>query len=138
MKVFLDTNILLDVLLGREPFVAEAADLWALCERETVDGFVSAISHNNCHYLLTRLDSKPTADRAVRLLLDTFKTVPLEERLVRKALDAGFTDFEDAIQYYSAIHAKADCFLTRNLKDFPKGAAIPIMTPGEFLRLDQF
>ena len=67
MKAFLDTNILLDVLLGREPFVAEAADLWALCERETVDGF-----------------------------------------------------------------------LTRNLKDFPKGAAIPIMTPGEFLRLDQF
>jgi len=138
VRIFLDTNILLDVLLGREPFVAESSELWALCERETVEGFVSAISHNNCHYLLARLDSKTTADRSIRLILDTFKTVPLDERITRKALDAGFADFEDAIQYYSAIHAKAGCFVTRNVKDFPREASMPIMAPGEFLRLAPF
>lgn len=136
MKVFVDTNIMLDVLLDRQPFAAPAARIWGLCEREAVEGYISAISHNNCHYLIARIANKTTADQSIRLILDTFRTVPVGERIVRKALDAGFGDFEDAIQYYSAIHTKADFLVTRNASDFPKEPVIPILAPEDLLQMD--
>ena len=135
MNVFVDTNVLLDVLLDREEFIEDSARVWALCEREALEGYVSAISYNNCHYLIGRLENKSTAGRAIRLILDTFRTVPLDERIIHKALDASFADFEDAIQYYSAIHAGADYLITRNPKDFPKRTDLPIMMPDEFVGL---
>jgi predicted nucleic acid-binding protein len=136
-EVFVDTNILLDVLLERPDFWAESARVWNLCETGRLAGFVSAISYNNCHYIIGRLKDGSTADRAVRLIVDTFRTVALDERLVHKALDAPLADFEDAVQYHAAIQADVDCLMTRNINHFPRNTDLPVLTPREFLQLWQ-
>eukprot|EP00831_Metopus_contortus_P023818 TRINITY_DN20930_c0_g2_i1.p1 TRINITY_DN20930_c0_g2~~TRINITY_DN20930_c0_g2_i1.p1 ORF type:complete len:141 (+),score=18.65 TRINITY_DN20930_c0_g2_i1:177-599(+) len=136
MKIFVDTNILLDVLLYREPFVENAAKIWSMCEKDVVEGYVSSISFNNAHYLIGRIENRLKADKAIRITLDTFRAVPLDERLIRKALDANFHDYEDAIQYFSALQSSADFIITRNVKDFPKQSDIPVLTPEDFIALE--
>lgn len=135
MKLFIDTNVLLDVLLGREEFLEDSSTLWACCEKELAEGYVSAISFNNAHYIISKLHSKAKADEAARALLDTFHVVPLDAKTLSRALDAKFKDFEDAIQFFSALHADADYLITRDVDGFPR-ADIAALTPAEFLSMD--
>ncbi len=135
MRAFIDTNVVLDVLLGREEFLEDSQSIWSLCEAGRLHGHVSAISFNNAHYIINQSLGRAKADKAMRTILDTFETVSLDSMILNRAVDAGFKDFEDAIQYFSSLHAEADYFITRNVGDFPK-EDIPIMTPAAFLALD--
>lgn len=135
MKIFIDTNILLDVFLNRQPFVKDSLSIWSLVESEKLEGYISAISFNNIHYILRRAFDGKTADEAMRIMRDTFRITPLDERLLNKAIDNKFDDFEDAIQYFSAIHADVDHIITRNVKDFSRHD-ISALTPEAFLSLD--
>jgi len=135
MTIFIDTNVILDVLLNRKDVVEESSSIWALCERNIVKGYISAISFNNTHYIINKVHSRKKADQAVRTMLETFEAVSLDKQILNKANDAGFKDFEDAIQYFSAIHCDADYLLTRNVKDFPQ-KDFPVLEPSEFLALD--
>jgi len=83
VKIFLDTNVLLDVLLDRKPFYADSAAVWTLAERRTIEGLISAISFNNVYYVVRRLADRTRARRAVRLLSATFATVACDERVLR-------------------------------------------------------
>jgi predicted nucleic acid-binding protein len=132
MNVFLDTNVLLDVLGRREPFYADSAAVWTLAETGRVDGFISAMSFPNLFYVLRRAAGARIARRAMSLLRDIFRPVALDGQVLNQALDAGLGDFEDAIQFFSALRAAADCLVTRNVRDFPRGE-LPIQTPAEFL-----
>jgi predicted nucleic acid-binding protein len=134
MNVFLDTNVLLDVLAEREPFYREAFQLWSLAEQGRVRGLISAISFNNLYYVVRKLAGAQKAVRALRMLRDTFSVVPLDEQTLMQAIDAGFKDFEDAIQFFGALKADAACLITRNPGDYPAGQ-LPIQTPREFLAL---
>ena len=98
MKVLFDTNILIDVLARREPFFADSAQVWTLAERGAVEGLVSVISFNNIYYIVRKLRSRKTAERMMILLRNTFTTVALDDQILNQAIDAGFKDFEDAIQ----------------------------------------
>ncbi|MGH7144172.1 MAG: type II toxin-antitoxin system VapC family toxin [Planctomycetota bacterium] len=132
MKLFVDTNVLLDHIAARQPFAREAAHIWALSESDRVHGYVSAISFNNVWYIVRKAAGRKEADRAVRLIRDVFHTVALGERLLNRAIDAGFDDFEDAIQFHAAAQVKAQYLVTRDPGDFPDtGPAI--LTPAEFL-----
>lgn len=135
MKIFTDTNVLLDVLANREPFYEASAAVLTLFEKDQAEGFVSAMSFNNTHYILRKRSGRNKALKAMRTLLDTFSVVSLDEKLLRRAIDADFNDFEDGIQFFSAIRCDADYLLTRNVKDFTH-QDIPILTPEEFLSLD--
>lgn len=132
MKVLFDTNILIDVLARREPFFADSAQVWTLAERGAVEGLVSVISFNNIYYIVRKLRSRKTAERMMILLRNTFTTVALDDQILNQAIDAGFKDFEDAIQHFSAIRAGADCIVTRNISHFPHADMAPL-TPKEFL-----
>ena len=132
MKVLIDTNVLLDVLLEREGKFKSSAVVWELCAKEKVDAYVAAISFNNIHYIVTAQKSREIAYRAVTLVRDIFRTVLLNDRIINQSIDAQWKDFEDAIQYFSAIHADADYIVTRNVSDFPK-EGIAIMTPEDFI-----
>jgi predicted nucleic acid-binding protein len=132
VNVFIDTNILLDVLARREPFYADSAEVWTLAETGRIGGFVSALSLPNLYYLLRRVKGQPAARKALGILRDIFTLVPLDVQITNQAVDAGIKDFEDAIQFYSALRAGAAVLITRNPKDFPLGD-IAIQTPGEFL-----
>ena len=135
-KVFLDTNVLLDVLAKREPFYRASALVWTLAESGKVAGMISTISFNNIYYILRRQSGGAGAKTAVRLLHGIFTVVPPDNRILNQALDSEMADFEDSLQFFSALHAGAQCIITRNPDDFPSGH-ISILTPEEFLAANQ-
>lgn len=134
MRVLVDTNVLLDVLARREPFYAAAAEIWSLAERGEIHAVVSAISFNNVYYVIRRAEGRAKAERAMRLIRDVFESVPPDGQLINQAIDGGLDDFEDAIQFHSAVRAKAAGLVTRNPDHFPK-SDLPILSPEEFLAL---
>ena len=132
MNVFIDTNILLDVLAHRDPFYADSAQVWTLAETGKIIGSISTLSLSNLFYLMGRLKGQQAARKAICILRDIFKLVPLDVQITNQAIDSDIKDFEDAIQFFSAIRSGATTLLTRNPKDFP-GRDIAIQSPVEFL-----
>jgi predicted nucleic acid-binding protein len=132
VNVLIDTNVLLDVLARREPFYADSAQVWTLAETGQVTGFVSTLSLPNLFYLMRRTKGPKVARKAVSILRDIFSLVPFDVQIANQAIDADIGDFEDAIQFFSAMGAGATTLITRNPKDFPTGH-MAIQTPAEFL-----
>ena len=132
MKILVDTNILLDVLDARKEFYEHSAAVWTLIETGQVEGYISAISFNNINYIIARKHSAKKAHQVMVLLRDIFKVVALTPQIINQAIDSSFADFEDALQYFSAVHVQADVILSRNVKDFRK-SDISVLTPAEFI-----
>lgn len=132
MNVFADTNVLLDVLGNRAPFAAHSAIVWGLAESETIKASISTLSLPNLHYMLRRQHGAAFARKAMSDLQDLFEVVPLDAKILRLATDSDIADFEDAIQYYSALRSEARVLITRNPKHFPAGNVV-VQTPEEFL-----
>lgn len=132
MKVFIDTNVLLDVLAERKLFYREAMRVWTLAESGRIDACVAAISFSNCYYIVHGHAGRRNAEKAIRILRDVFAPVDLTAQVLNQAIDSGFSDFEDAIQFHSAVHARAKCIITRNPDHFPR-APLSVLSPAEFL-----
>ena len=132
MKVFVDTNVLLDVLARREPFYSNAARIWSLAERGRIEALISVISFNNVYYIVRRASNRKSAKRSLHLMRGIFTPVPLSVQILNQAIDAGYDDFEDAIQFHSAIHANADCLIRRDGEHFP-ATDLPVLSPAAFL-----
>ena len=132
MRVFVDTNVLLDVLAKREPFYSDAARIWTMAELAKIEALVSVISFNNIYYVVRRASNRKTAEKALQLMRNVFTPVPLSVQILSQAIDAGYNDFEDAIQFHSAVHADAECLITRDTDHFP-GTDIPVLSPAGFL-----
>ncbi len=133
-KLFVDTNILLDLLARREPFYEEAAELFSLADMKHVHLSVSALSISTVNYVLSKsMDAKQAKAilRKLRLILNVLAT---DEKIIDLALnDDTFFDFEDSLQFYTALEAGQELIVTRNLKDF-KHAKLPVMTARQFLQ----
>lgn len=132
-KLLIDTNVVLDLLAMRLPHYYGAAQIFSLADRNQLKLTVSALTFANTHYILSRLKSS----RETRDILRRFKilvsVLSLNDKIIDLALnDDHFTDFEDALQYYTAIDNKQDIIITRNLKDF-KTSKIPVQTTDEYL-----
>jgi len=134
MRIFLDTNVLLDVIAQRDPFYRVAEVVWRLVESGKMRGFVSAISFNNVYYIVRRFSGKKRAAEAVRLLRGVFDIVPVNREIVDSAIDSQMDDFEDAIQYHCAVQSKARYLITRAPKGFPAGG-LAVVSAEEFLSL---
>jgi predicted nucleic acid-binding protein len=132
-KLFVDTNIVLDLLAQRADFFQEAQELFTRADLNKVELTISALTFANTHYIL----SKHLKLEETRKILNKFKVLvkvaPVDDKIIELALASDFKDFEDAIQYYSALESKAQIIITRNKKDF-KHAKIPIMTAKEYIR----
>ncbi|MDO4985462.1 MAG: PIN domain-containing protein [Prevotella sp.] len=130
-RLFLDTNIVVDVLERREPFCHDAVRLFTMAYNKQVQLVVSPITYTTASFLLRK-----HGPEGVRTLLSNFrqlsKVATTNERTVDDSLASQFKDFEDAMQYYTALKAKADIIITRNGKDFA-ASKIPIMTVAEYL-----
>lgn len=132
MKLFLDTNVMLDFLGEREPFYISAAKIATLADKRKLKISVSALSFATVSYFLTKYEGlKKTKDK-----LRKFKIISgiceLDELIIDKGLNSDFTDLEDSLQYFSALRTECDIIITRNARDFKK-SQIPVMTPDEFL-----
>lgn len=133
MKVLVDTNILLDVLTRREPHYQSGAQFWTLVKEDLVQGYISAISVNNLYYIIKKLTKQSIAEAFVDEVLSDFEVVPLTKDILRQARTRKGKDYEDLIQYFSAIHAGCEYIITRSKKDFPR-MGIKLATPQEYFR----
>ena len=133
MNVFIDTNVIIDLLAKKEPFYHESLQLFSLADSKQIELTISALSLINTHYILN--DVMKLKD--TRSIIGKFKVLvesyALNDKVIDLALnDLNFKDFEDGIQYYTALESQANSIITRNLRDF-KHSTIPVMTPKEFL-----
>lgn len=133
MKILVDTNILLDVLIQRRPFFQDSARVWSLIHDGLFEGYVSAISVNNLYYIVRKLRDKETAEVFVDDLLRDFEVASLTKNILRQARTVAGKDYEDSIQYFSAIQEGCEILLTRNKKDFPS-TGLQLLSPSEFLK----
>jgi len=133
IKILIDTNIIIDLLAKREKFYLDSLQIFSLADRSKIELVISTLSIANTHYLLNDVMKMKNA----RVILRKFKVLvnsyPLNDKIVELALnDNNFKDFEDGIQYYTALESNCKAILTRNVKDF-KNSNLPVLRPKEYL-----
>jgi predicted nucleic acid-binding protein len=132
LRLIVDTNVVLDVLLDRRPFVEPAARLFALIERSKIEASVCATTLTTVHYLLTQSLSREEGRRALQGLLELFEIAPVNRPVLEGALQSKIEDFEDAVLEQAGCLVGADAIVTRNTKDFRK-SSIKALDPVELL-----
>jgi len=130
LRVLVDTNVVLDVLLDREPHVRDSADIMSRVETGEVSGWLCATTVTTLFYLVTNAADVTTALAEVQNLLALFEIAPVNRPILEGALALGFSDFEDAVLHEAARQIEAQAIVTRNTKDFDR-AEIPVYTPEE-------
>ncbi|GBD86149.1 tRNA(fMet)-specific endonuclease VapC [bacterium BMS3Abin03] len=133
-KILVDTNIVIDLLSKRKEFYKSASRLFTLSENKKIKLAISSLTFANTFYLLSKeLDTAKTKEilRIFKLLV---KILPMDDKIIDLSLNSDFKDFEDAIQYYTAIENKLEIIITRSLKDF-KLSKIPVMTASDYLAM---
>lgn len=128
-KVFIDTNVIIDFLADREPFSEYAAFIFQLAKDKKIKVYVAAISFNNTYYILKQVSSHTKAIKLIKELEEMVEIQETNKAILKNAMKSGFTDFEDAIQYFSAEQiGNIEIIVTRNIKDFKK-SDIPVLSP---------
>lgn len=132
-RILIDTNIVIDLLAQREPFYENAAAIFSMADNKQVSLYISALSFANTNYILSKTTTAQQAREILRKFKVLVEVLPLDDKITELALsDLQFPDFEDGLQYYTAVEHKLDGIITRNKKDF-KNATIPVLTAKEFL-----
>ena len=134
MRILFDTDVVLDLLLDREPHSSVAAKLLCQVESGSTAGYLCASAVTTIHYLTAKVAGARRARTHVDKLLALFEVAPVNRGILEAALQARFTDFEDAVTHEAARQVGADALVTRNLRDF-KHSAVPVYSPGDMLAL---
>ena len=130
---FLDSDAILDYLLKREPFNVPARKIFGIAFNEEIQIFFSSLTVANIHYLLRKHFGNEGALDKISELASFCKILPVSEKEIFAAMKSGFSDFEDAIQYFTAVqNPEIKGIITRNLSDYRK-SQIPVFTPESFL-----
>ena len=133
-KLFIDTNIVIDLLSRREPFYDESAKLFSLADQKVIELSVSSLTIANTNFTLLRQTNSAKAKEILRKLRLIVNVLPLDDKIIGLALnDESFPGFEDGLQYYTAIENDQDLIISRNLKAF-KVSILPVMTARQFLK----
>ncbi len=131
--IFLDTNILVDIVANRFPFSKNAISIFDYCQRRKITMYSSSHSIATMHYIAKRMVDEKELRSIIADLLDTISIIAVTESILKKSLKSSHKDFEDAIQITAAQSINTmDCIITRDLKDF-KFSEIKVFTPDEFL-----
>ena len=133
-KLFLDSDVILDVFATREPFYAHSAMVLSLAEANEIIACTSPLTFANIQYILRKHKSKSYALQSLQKLRLLIKVTVISESHIDQALNSTFTDFEDAIQYYSALSEDVNFIVTRNKKDY-KQSTISVCSAEEYLAI---
>lgn len=133
-KIFIDTDVLLDLLLERSPFFDSIAKIITLAIENKVKLYTSSLSIVNANYILSKYKNAENSKSILNSFLIYLELVKLDEELIIKGLNSDFKDFEDSLQHFSALDSKCEYLLTRNIRDFKK-SKIPVFTPDEFISI---
>lgn len=132
-RLLVDTNIIIDLLSKRDEFYDEAAELFSLADKKELVLAITSLTFANTNYILTKLKSAKESREILRKFKVLVEVLSLDDKITELALsDDSFLDFEDGLQYYSAIENQIDVIITRNKKDFKK-SKIPVLSAKEFL-----
>jgi len=131
-RIFIDSDVILDVALASQPFVEASQQVLASCENGTFTGCISSNSIDNIYYNLSKLGGDEKARIFIKQLLKFLVIIPVDHVGISKALDSKFTDFEDAIQHFAALSFGCTMIVTRNVQDY-KFAELKVVLPITFL-----
>jgi predicted nucleic acid-binding protein len=134
LKILLDTNIVLDVLMDRMPFADFAVELFSKVENGTIIGYLCGTTITTVYYLASKAVGAARAQEEIRKILNLFEVAPVNRYVLEAALVADFSDFEDAVIHEAACHVGADAIVTRNQKDFKK-SRIPVYSSEEMAKI---
>ena len=133
MKALIDTNVILDFILRREPYYENAAKINILSEKGHIYGYISASAVTDIFYVAKKeLKNKDTVIILLKNILKTIRIASVTEGSIHEALDLEWDDFEDSVQYVAGQSISADYIITRNPKDFAD-SRIKVISPEEFL-----
>lgn len=132
IKVFFDTNIMIDVIGRREQFCKPSMQIMSLADRGLIRIFVSALSYATASFILGKYNKEVDILGEFSKFMKITTATPVDSTTLRQSVESEFKDFEDAMQYYSANRESIDYIITRNKKDFSP-STIPIFEPQEFV-----
>lgn len=132
MKILIDTNVVLDALLDREPFVQSATQIFALTEQSRLESYLCATTITTVDYLLSQVLKKHAARSALKRLIELFAIAPVNRPVIEAALRSKITDFEDAVLEQAAYLVGAQSIISRDAKDFKK-SIVKVLDPAELL-----
>jgi len=133
-NLLIDTNIVIDLLAKRIPHYKDSALLFSLADKKKLKLCVSSLTFANTNYILLKGKSPSEVKSVLRKLKLIVEVLPLDDKIVGLALnDVDYDDFEDGLQYFTAIENNLDMIITRNLKDFKK-SKIPVMNPEQYIK----
>ncbi len=136
-KIFVDSDVVIDFFTDREPHANPASELFELNEIGNVKLYVSTVSINNIYYIVRKFLGHKKTLEVVEILTEMTEIVGTTKKEILQALKNKFTDYEDSVQYSSALTIKdLDVIITRNIKDY-RNSSIAVMTPLNFLKMKE-
>ncbi len=133
-EIFVDSDIILDLLTRREPHYFPAAKLFSYVAEKKIAAYTSSVIVANVYYVIARLTIRKKALSGIRGSIDLLKVMPVDEKTVLLALDSNFSDFEDALQYYTAKSGDISTIVTRNKTDY-KVSDMTVITAEEYVKI---
>ena len=132
--LFIDTDVIIDFIIDRQPFSREAAQVFTLIEQKKIKGYTSALCYSNLYYVLSKYAPHKRVIAMLNELSELVGILKVDDDIIKASLASDFKDFEDAIQHFTAmVYKRIDVIITRNIKDYKK-SSLPVMTPETFLR----
>jgi len=131
-KVFIDTDVILDFLIKREPFSVEAMKLFDYAVKGKLKLYASSLTFNNIHYVVSKLENVNKSKQKLMKLFDIIEILSVGKSTVRKSLFSDFKDFEDGLQNYCAEASGLETLITRNVKDYSTSNLL-VQNPKEFI-----
>jgi predicted nucleic acid-binding protein len=132
-SLFIDTNVMLDLLGERIPHYNSIAKIATLADKGEIRMVVSALSYATVFYLLSKYEANEKVKEKLRKFKIISEISDLDDLIIEKGLNSNFSDFEDSLQYYCALKAECSIIITRNQKDF-KDSAISVLSAEEYLK----
>jgi predicted nucleic acid-binding protein len=133
-KVLIDTNVVIDLLAQREHHFNSTSRLFTLASKKLISAYVTSLTLVTTHFIVSRELSEAETRKVIRKFKTIANVLDLKDGYINLALDSDFRDFEDAIQYHTALSNNLDAIITRNKRDFKK-SCIPVFTTEEYLEL---
>jgi predicted nucleic acid-binding protein len=132
-KIFIDTDVILDFMMAREPFALDAARIFSLSEKKEISICTTGLVFSNTYYILRKLGTHKKVIEKLSQLARLIDIIGLPKAAVVQALGSEFSDFEDALQHYAALAGDVKIIITRNTKDF-KHSQLAVLSPDQYLK----
>jgi predicted nucleic acid-binding protein len=135
-KIFLDTDVILDIAFKRQPHFIYSQEVLSLIEKNVFSGFTSSLVIANCYYIISSNKDDKTALKTISKLRSILTILPFTDKEVGESISSDIKDFEDGIQYFICVNNKISNLITRNITDY-RDVDMNILTPKDFLNLEE-